>query len=61
MIFGSVPDITISVIDIFVMVLSALLLFVFASNDRKVTYVEGIVFLILFIIYYSYVLMPVIL
>ena len=61
LIFGSVPNITISLIDIFVMVLSALLLFIFSFNDRKITFVEGIIFLVLFVIYYLYVVLPVVL
>lgn len=53
--FGGISRITFNYIDIIVMLLSAILLFVFAFNDRKITKKEGIVFLLVFILYYSYV------
>ena len=53
--FGGISRITFNYIDIVVMLLSAVLLFVFAFNDRKITKKEGIIFLLVFILYYSYV------
>ena len=54
--FGGISQINFNLIDILVMVICALLLFVFASNDKKITKREGIIFLTIFLIYYSYVL-----
>ena len=54
--FGGISRITFSYIDLIVMIVSAFLLFIFSYNDRKITRKEGFVFLILFIIYYSYVI-----
>ena len=55
-IFGGIQKITFNYIDLIVMFVSALLLFIFSRNDRKITKKEGIVFLILFVIYYGYVI-----
>lgn len=54
--FGGVSQINFDLIDIIVMVLSAFLLFFFAVNDKLINKREGIIFLTLFVIYYSYVL-----
>ncbi len=53
---GGITSINFSYIDIVVMIISALLLFLFSLNDHKISKKEGIVFLIVFIIYYSYVI-----
>ena len=55
-IFGGISDITFNYIDLIVMLLSALLLFVFSFKDKRISKKEGIAFLILFVIYYSYVI-----
>lgn len=55
-IFGGISDITFNYIDLIVMLLSALLLFIFSFKDKRISKKEGIVFLILFVIYYSYVI-----
>lgn len=55
-IFGGIGVITFSYIDLLVMIVSAVLLFMFSFNDYKISKKEGILFLILFIAYYSYVL-----
>ncbi len=56
-IFGGIGTIAFGYIDLIVMVVSAILLFMFAFNDYKITKKEGIVFLLLFVIYYSYVIL----
>lgn len=53
--FGGIPKINFSYIDIIVMILSALFLFIFSYNDYKISKKEGIFFLLAFIAYYSYV------
>lgn len=55
-IFGGISDITFNYIDLIVMLLSTLLLFIFSFKDKRISKKEGIAFLILFVIYYSYVI-----
>ena len=55
-IFGGIQNITINYIDLITMLVSALLLFIFSFKDRKINKSEGIIFLIMFVIYYSYVI-----
>lgn len=55
-IFGGISSINFSYIDIIVMILSAVFLFIFSYNDNKIGKREGILFLITFIAYYSYVI-----
>lgn len=55
-IFGGISDITFNYIDLIAMLMSALLLFIFSFKDKKISKSEGIIFLILFVIYYSYVI-----
>ena len=54
--FGGIGAINFSYIDLIVMIVAAILLFMFSFNDYKISKKEGILFLILFITYYSYVL-----
>ena len=56
MLFGGIQQISFNYIDIVVMILSALMLFLFSLKDRKISKKEGIVFLALFLIYYGYVI-----
>ncbi len=53
---GTIPNITVNIVDIMVMILASILLFIFSFNDRKITKKEGMIFLIIFIIYYSYII-----
>ena len=55
-IFGGINQINFNLVDIIVMVISAFILFFFASNDKKISKREGVIFLILFVAYYSYVI-----
>lgn len=55
-IFGGIPSFAINTIDMIIMLLSTILLFIFSYNDRKITRKEGIIFLLIFIIYYSFVI-----
>ena len=56
MIFGGINSFDINIIDVIVMLLSAILLFLFCFKDRKVSKIEGMIFIIIFVIYYSFVL-----
>lgn len=53
---GGIGAISFSYIDLLVMIASAILLFMFSFNDYKITKKEGILFLIVFVVYYSYVI-----
>ena len=55
-IFGGIGVISFSYIDLLVMILGAILLFAFSFMDKKINKAEGIIFLGIFITYYSYVL-----
>ena len=54
--FGGIGTITMNYIDIIAMLLSALLLFLFTFKDKKVNKIDGIIFLIVFVLYYGYVI-----
>ena len=55
-IFGGIGTISFSYIDLIVMILAAVLLFIFSWKDYKISKRDGICFLVLFVIYYSYVI-----
>ena len=55
-ILGGVGKVAFSYIDLIVMIIAAILLFVFSFNDYKLSKKEGFVFLLLFVVYYSYVI-----
>ena len=54
--FGGISKISFNYIDLLALFSSTLLLFIFSYNDRKITKKEGIIMLVLFTIYYSYVI-----
>lgn len=54
--FGGIPAMGFNLIDLITMIVAAILLFVFAFKDHKVGKFEGIVMLMIFVIYYSYVI-----
>lgn len=54
--FGGITNYTLNIIDLFVMLLAAVLLFAFSYKDKKIGRKEGIIFLTIFVIYYSYVI-----
>ena len=55
-IFGGISKINFNYVDILVMIISVILLFVFSINDRKITKKEGIIFLMVFLAYYSIII-----
>lgn len=55
-IFGGISKISFNYVDILIMLISVILLFVFSANDKKITWKEGIIFLLVFITYYSIVM-----
>lgn len=56
-IFGGISHISFNYIDVIAMLLSAFLLFLFSSNDRKISKGEGILLLGIFILYYGYIIL----
>ncbi len=54
--FGGINSFTINMTDIIVMLFSAVLLFLFSYKDNKISKIEGIIFLLMFIVYYSFVI-----
>lgn len=56
MLLGGIPQASFNYIDIAVMILSALLLFLFSLKDKKISKKEGIIFLLVFLVYYGYVI-----
>lgn len=55
--FGGIPKVTFSYIDIIAMLLMAVLLYIVAKTNNRIGRLEGLMFLELFIAYYSYVVM----
>lgn len=56
-ILGGIEKIAFSYIDLLVMMATAVLLFIFSVRDNKISKKEGLVFLIIFVIYYTYVIL----
>lgn len=54
-IFGGINQINFNNIDLIVMLVTVLMLFIFSINDRKISRKEGIIFLLMFIGYYTFV------
>lgn len=55
-ILGGIGTVAINYIDLVVMIMAALMLFLFSYKKHQLTKTAGITFLILFVIYYSYVI-----
>jgi cation:H+ antiporter len=53
---GGIDKINFSYFDLLAMLISACLLFLFSFKDYKITAKEGLIFLLIFAIYYSYVI-----
>ncbi len=54
---GGISHVTFDIIDLFVMLSATILLFIFSFNDRKITKREGIILLLIFVIYYTHIIM----
>ena len=55
-IFGGIDHINFNNLDVLVMLFSVILLFLFSADDKKITKKEGFIFLLIFLIYYSIVI-----
>ncbi|MBR2828868.1 MAG: calcium/sodium antiporter [Bacilli bacterium] len=55
--FGGIGAVHFSYIDLIVMLSSAILLFMFSLKGYKISKMEGLVFLLVFVVYYSYVIL----
>lgn len=56
-ILGGIEKIAFSYIDLIVMIASSILLFIFSVKDNKISKKEGLVFLLIFVVYYTYVIL----
>lgn len=54
--FGNIIPIEFNMLDIVVMLVSTVLLFCFSADDNKISRKEGIIMLILFILYYGHII-----
>lgn len=54
MILGSVTTSSFNLIDMLIMITSGIILYTFAKDDRKLTRIEGIIMVGIFISYYTY-------
>lgn len=54
--FGGVSATGFNIIDLIVMIVAAILLFIFSFKDRKIDKLEGIIMLMFFIVYYTFVI-----
>lgn len=54
---GGISKINFNYIDLIVMLVSAILLFFFSVNDRKISKKEGFILLTLFVVYYGHVIL----
>ena len=55
-IFGGIDKINFSYVDLVVMLVSGILLWIFSFSKRTINKKEGIVFILIFIVYYAYIL-----
>ena len=53
-VFGNVISYNFNIIDMFLMIVSGIVLYIFAKDDKKIDKLEGIVMISIFLIYYVY-------
>lgn len=53
---GSINNLTLNPVDLIMMMGASVLLFMFSFKDYKISKKEGIIFLLLFVLYYTYVI-----
>ncbi len=56
-VFGGINNVTFNAIDLAILFVSGFLLFIFSLNDRKIDKKEGFILLLVFLLYYSYVIL----
>ena len=54
---GGIGKISFNYVDMIIMLIAAILLFLFSFKDHKISKFEGIIFLLVFAVYYSYVIL----
>ena len=54
-IFGTITPTSFQMMDLVMLIISSLLIFIFATTDRKITKLEGGIMLVLFAVYYTLV------
>lgn len=56
-IFGGVTTLNFHLPDMLIMTIAGFILYIFSKDDRKIDKVEGLIMLLIFIIYYAYILL----
>ena len=56
LVFGGIETVSFKFIDTFVVLLAAILFYIFSRNDKELSRKEGIIMLMIFLAYYGYVL-----
>lgn len=56
-IFGGVTTLNFHLPDMLIMTIAGFILYIFSRDDRKIDKVEGLIMLLIFIIYYAYILL----
>lgn len=56
-ILGGIDKVNFNTYDMFILLISIVLLFIFSFRDRKISKFEGGILLLIFIVYYSYVIL----
>jgi len=57
LIYGDIQVVEFNIIDIFVVMFSGLMLYIFSISNRKLSRIEGIIMCAIFLLYYGYILM----
>lgn len=57
LIYGDVPLVNFSIVDILVVFLSSFNLYFFARSERKISKQEGVIMILIFLVYYTYLFM----
>ncbi len=57
LILGSVSSPSFNFVDMFVMITAAFIIYLFAKDDKKIDKMEGIIMIMVFLIYYGYLLL----
>lgn len=54
--FGGIEVVDFNIIDMITVILSSIILYIFSKSERKLSRIEGLSMLIIFVVYYAYVL-----
>lgn len=54
--FGNIEIVDFNITDMLIVIISTIILYTFSKSDRKLSKLEGLIMLIIFVCYYSYIL-----